>query len=497
LDALLGWLMRPDVDAWAPLNVALRACGVSREQAVAQAFALLDACVMDADTETPERVLGLRRDADPEVIKQRYRRLIAVYHPDRHADGGRDLNARTDRINRAYRALQRRQSEPAREWPLWTPSARSRASQSIAAHAPPAVDPQGAGIARQVRARRADLGIAGEASRVQRRLVQAMMAGCALLVVILIVDRATTEFVAVDAQSTDVPQLGLDEGRHAPVEAAAGMSVLADAPSALGAVDAASGHQAAVALLSFKETSGQPSGMEGGPESVSLIGPSGAHAPVEAPVDRVAADALGLAVSPPGPHSGVERDVATASSLLSGPMIGDAAPLGMGSESASPVTGSAASSPTRGQDQTDATAPVASSVARPAQARSSIASTESAGGDPCSGATSVLSELRRAYQGRSADRLARLFTPAGRDRHARGREAIRALYSTWFAETRDQEIRFTALSMRSPGEGRCRVAAQFELSYRDASGRARSQSGGMVVLLARTSGHMLIDELAY
>jgi len=54
-------------------------------------------------------VLGVDAGTDPTLVRQAYRRLAAVHHPDRHpqatAEELRDLVQRFTRISAAYRTL--------------------------------------------------------------------------------------------------------------------------------------------------------------------------------------------------------------------------------------------------------------------------------------------------------------------------------------------------------------------------------------------------------
>lgn len=75
--------------------------------------------------QTYYEILGLRDDADAEVIKASYRALIRKYHPDVAGDAGADI---TGRLNLAYDVLS-------------NPSDRRDYDRTLAANAPPEAKP--------------------------------------------------------------------------------------------------------------------------------------------------------------------------------------------------------------------------------------------------------------------------------------------------------------------------------------------------------------------
>ena len=105
-DALLLWLSNPENPRAAELDAAIRRLGLSRRQASERAYELLDQWLFDHAGPPSLRTLGLPADADPTLAKQRYRRLIQVYHPDRHAAHNDWATRRTERINLAFAASQ-------------------------------------------------------------------------------------------------------------------------------------------------------------------------------------------------------------------------------------------------------------------------------------------------------------------------------------------------------------------------------------------------------
>jgi len=60
----------------------------------------------------PYRVLGLRPSSDADAIRARYKRLLQVFHPDRHADDPDWFTGCTEEINRAYAYLKTHHGKP-------------------------------------------------------------------------------------------------------------------------------------------------------------------------------------------------------------------------------------------------------------------------------------------------------------------------------------------------------------------------------------------------
>ncbi|MBK1718568.1 hypothetical protein CKO27_13105, partial [Thiocystis violacea] len=124
LDLLLVWLSHPDHPRAAELDRAIARQRPSRAQAMASAYRLLDRQFFESeDPPSPDR-LGFTRDSEPAIAKQRYRRLMRVYHPDHHPDRLAWATRRTEQINRAFNAFRKGARAPAR------PEARERARAS-------------------------------------------------------------------------------------------------------------------------------------------------------------------------------------------------------------------------------------------------------------------------------------------------------------------------------------------------------------------------------
>ncbi|EGV32392.1 heat shock protein DnaJ domain protein [Thiorhodococcus drewsii AZ1] len=107
LDALLLWLANPDNSRASDLDKAIEASRLDRGRAATRAYQLLDQALFPTDQQPSAATLGLPQDADQNLAKQRYRRLIQVYHPDRHPDKTAWATQHTEQINRAFDAFRR------------------------------------------------------------------------------------------------------------------------------------------------------------------------------------------------------------------------------------------------------------------------------------------------------------------------------------------------------------------------------------------------------
>jgi hypothetical protein len=114
LDALLVWLSNPDNPRAAELGQAIERQRLARDQASASAYLLLDQQLFAGDALPSPTALGFASGTEATRAKQRYRRLMQVYHPDRHPDRTAWATRRTEQINRAFAAFQRGEPGTAR-----------------------------------------------------------------------------------------------------------------------------------------------------------------------------------------------------------------------------------------------------------------------------------------------------------------------------------------------------------------------------------------------
>ncbi len=107
LDALLLWLSNPENPRAAELDRAIGRARLSRSRGAERAYRILDALLFTASDRPSTATLGLAPDVDPVVAKRRYRRLVQVYHPDRHPERIAWATHRTDQLNRAFDACRK------------------------------------------------------------------------------------------------------------------------------------------------------------------------------------------------------------------------------------------------------------------------------------------------------------------------------------------------------------------------------------------------------
>ncbi|MFD2111848.1 DnaJ domain-containing protein [Thiorhodococcus fuscus] len=141
LDALLLWLANPDNPRAGDLDRAIGATRLDRGRAATRAYQLLDQALFPTDRHPSAATLGLPQDADQDLAKQRYRRLIQVYHPDRHPDKTAWATLHTEQLNRAFDAFRRAEasnkgattsSTPSRETPPGPSTPGERITHAIA-----------------------------------------------------------------------------------------------------------------------------------------------------------------------------------------------------------------------------------------------------------------------------------------------------------------------------------------------------------------------------
>ncbi|SDW05432.1 DnaJ domain-containing protein [Thiocapsa roseopersicina] len=471
LDAVLAWMIQPERPSSRPLDDALLAAGLAREQAIERAYRLLDERLLGVQLEAPEETLGLMGETDPGVIKQRYRRLISVYHPDRHPARSADLNQRTERINRAYRLLMQRHAGVDAEWTGGGARSRSSRPSVRASPVPPAwTSPVEDLDGRPPRGLHAQLlwGVPArrDASLIQRRLIQAMVLGCAALLAILLLDKDPPD----EAHGTRPPVVA--QPIAAPVAQA-----LEPSPSPL------------------------PIGPSPGPlkspypfaePAPEMVAPPAALFPLEVLLAAEPEPAPEVVVPP---ASLFPLEVLLASETSPKPAQERQPP----SEPVPvyeplrhlPV---AETPPNRVPAAESRAVPT---IAKATPAPKTVQVPALVDTDACAGVSDVLGRFRQAYQTGSADRLANLFTLDARERGTTGRASIRRLYADWFASTSGRTISFARASTQSVGKDLCRIRVRFDVGYHDTNGRARSQTGQIRALFKRDGGRTLIQELTH
>lgn len=108
LDDLLTWLSGTSGDHTDAIDRAFAQQGLSAEDARSVALQALDSYLFNPQVTTPvpRNVLGLgTATTTPESVRDRYRRLIKVFHPDRNPEQEAWATRRAEQINAAYEEL--------------------------------------------------------------------------------------------------------------------------------------------------------------------------------------------------------------------------------------------------------------------------------------------------------------------------------------------------------------------------------------------------------
>ena len=518
LDAVLAWLIQPERPSSRPLDEAILEAGLTREQAVERAYGLLDELLLGLPAEAPEETLGLKGETDPGVIKQRYRRLIAVYHPDRHPAHSADLNRRTERINRAYRLVMQRDASADSEWSGGAARARSPRPSAKASAAPPAWTSRSDDFDRRpppgLHARPHAGALARhDASLIQRRLIQAMVLGCAALLAILLLGEdpadephgARSPVVAQPIAATVAPAVEPPRLMIGPSPAPLKSPSPLLEPTPEVAVPASLLPRDALLAL---EPAPAP---DPGPAPEVLASPSISPLKVLLASEPAPAPGPGTAFEPaqgpePPPEVVVSAAISPLEVVLASEPVQAREPakepeLAKVREPApEPVPEPRRARPVAeppAHRATVAALPAVPTIAKAAPPPKMVQTPKPVAIDTCTGVSEALGRFRQAYQTGSADGLANLFTLDARERETAGRASIRRLYADWFSSTSGRSISFAGASTQSVGKDLCRIRVRFDVAYRDAEGRARSQMGQIRALFKRDGGRTLIQELSY
>jgi len=107
----MHWLVGRDSDSARAIGQAFDRRDLSRSQARRHVLLYLDNTLFVHDRD-PYRLLGLTPDCDMDAIRARHKRMLQVFHPDRHADEQGWFTDRSERLNRAYAYLKANHGKP-------------------------------------------------------------------------------------------------------------------------------------------------------------------------------------------------------------------------------------------------------------------------------------------------------------------------------------------------------------------------------------------------
>ncbi|MGQ9830424.1 MAG: hypothetical protein ACUVQI_02200 [Thermochromatium sp.] len=492
LDTLLIWLNNPDHPRVAELERAIAQQRLTRDQARANAYRLLDQLLFAGDTPPTPVTLGFLAGTEATRAKQRYRRLMQVYHPDRHPERTAWATRRTEQINRAFAAFQRgetgatrRGSRKAEERPGAT---RSSIWRLPPVWIPPALRDPIAPAWVWIH----DHWVALTPTQ-QRLMNLAVMVGVLMITVALwpkappkpvpkIIHHplgiettpepppsriATTE----PTPGTETPQPSLmsptvaaDEPDEAPVVAPKPNALLDLEPSV---APEATGHEPSPQRPTPMASESTPNPV---PEPTTTQAATSAF--LESP-DRLAAPPP-TAFSP-GVWSWTQPTPLTARLPHAG------------------IPSAATPAP-----------PKPPAVPEPPLALSTTpdGSTLMSGGSPlagdCQTAPTILSRLKRAYEAGALDALMELYSPLAKENELNTWFAIRQTYAEWFRTTSARHIDFEQIQVQPiPDSRRCALLAVFQVGYLDRQSRLVTQSGIIELLLERKNSDWLILRAHY
>ncbi|NEX20025.1 DnaJ domain-containing protein [Thiorhodococcus mannitoliphagus] len=527
LDTLLLWLSNPEHARVAELDRAIGRLHMSRQEACRRAFRLLDALLFDAAEGTSPLTPGLPADADQARVKQRYRRLVQVYHPDHHPDRTAWATERTDRLNRAFEAHRkragkgtaraeaasgRRASREGAAWPDWSKGAAalkdwfdrlwSSAPGRLAAHL------RGLG-------------------RTQKRILGGLAGGLGILILIIALQPAEKPRIIPKiihhplGESPQVPPIPVlepgDDQEDAKTVAApdADTQGQTSGPARTLLADQVAPPTAAIPPARRpNRPQDMPAKDEPAPAS-AMVQPEaepGPQEPLEPPdqppvlaqevprerpsaPDTSAQASHQVAETPepePEPAQAIAQQPTQAEQAGAVPPQPRLRPLDASNLSSIPdkprLSIPPAAPPTPPTPPAAPERPLqisAADVAIPA-----APAVASPNGD-CSTVPEVLRRFQRYYQAGTLDQFMALYSPHAKENDLATWFAIRQTYADWFSKTSARRITFEQLQVEPTAKGdRCAAIALFQVSYLDAQSRLATKAG-IIQLLFEPDGRGL------
>jgi hypothetical protein len=474
LDALLLWLANPGNPRATDVDQALSHANVSRRQASARAYTLLDQLLF-ADPERPSpRTLGLPPDADPILVKRRYRRLIQVYHPDRHPTRITWATYRTERINLAFAAHRRGVNG-------WSsrPASTAGAGPTGESAAPGWIWPS-------------TWVWLSQSLEMTRSFRGWLLAGMVLIGLL-----SVSAFFAVETPSPSAPSIiGLR------VE-----NLLPPAPPLANQMDATQ----LTAATDRVTVADQPT-----PDDATEAEPT---PPVEQAISSIhPAETPALTVATPAPET--PRPVETPR-----PAPQEIAPTAP-PEPAVATRPTAIDQPSAPARETTAPAPETARIApeprlaippvpppspptppaRPSPPTLASAAAVSAPITPsnapeavdCGTVPELLLRFQRAYDAGELNALMALYSPESRENDLVNWLSIRHTYADWFRKTSARRITFDQLNVKpTANQTRCAAIGVFQVSYLDAQRHLATQAGVIELLFERRGADLYILRVRY
>ena len=468
LDALLLWLSNPENPHAADLDTAIRHVGLSRLQASERAYDLLDQLLFEHAGPPSLRTLGLTTEADPRLTKQRYRRLIQVYHPDRHSDHNDWASRRTERINLAFRACQGQTG---------TASDRTSTSASDARPSGYRAVLETLWSMAASRLRHAwDL----TASFPRWRLAGLGALGLLLIGLFLSFDEPPpARPVAMPVPSNSIqaapsnqrPNSAARPTERREIDEAAVSEAKPPAPAPTESVPAirTAESRPPAEVHDTEPSAPAPDDQERG-RDIAASAPAPAPDPAVSPPPAPAVvPALPDRSHPPVPEQTAPREPRLAIPPAPSP--------------SQPISPTPPSPPALAQRMplTTPSAPGGLSAAI-----------------DCRSVPELLGRFQQAYDAGDLERLMTLYSPAARENNFDTWSGIRQTYAAWFSQTAARQIRFEQLRVQPTANGeRCAATAFFQVAYLDAQGGLTNQNGVIEFLFEPRGAELLLLRVRY
>ncbi len=455
LDRLLLWLGNPQHPGITDLSQACADLGMTPESAAQRVYTVLDDLLF-GEALAPHRIFALPASADAAQIKQRYRRLIQAYHPDRHPQRAAELTHYTERIVTAYRNL----SQPV-STPLSTATPASQPRYRYAAYQPLSPPPLSAVLRRAL----------GRSNSLQTWIFSIVLVSCgSVLAALYYADYMTSwppeAVVALEPLPASAPLAALAEPIPEPA-----MPESEPAPLAVLAEP--------IPEPVIPEPEPLPVITQAEPIPEPVI-PEPHTAVAEIKLHQGIAGTLESTL-PPQPDFFATMQLMTLVQLPSASSVSSV---------------SAPAPPTRTQPGSPSSVTVTS---QPPPSPTTVSEPESKP-EPlnCDAAHNILEEFARHYEHGNLNGLMALYQLNAQENAVHGRRAIRQLYQDWFNQTHNRQFRFSRIHITLTQKQFCLVNAEFDVGYWDLAQRRYIESHDAIrIKLTSENSSLRIMQLVY
>ena len=491
LDALLVWLNNPDNPRVAELERAIGRQRLARDQAGASAYRLLDRQLFADEAPPSPATLGFAPGTAATHAKLRYRRLMQVYHPDRHPERTAWATRRTEQINRAFAAFQRGETGTTRASTRKEPGHRDAVKPSSwrlpPAWFPPALRDAIAPAWVWTHDRWLAL------TPLQKRMLSTAAIVCVLILTVALwpqePPRPAPRIIHHPLGVEPTPVLAHEPTPDEPEPQTPETVVTEPAP------EVAAPRPAIIPPTRAPDDS---------PSEVPVVASRGNALPdLESSVvpevsdhERWAPDKPAQAASEPEPEPAPKTDTAIpaitgAPNLPAAPPLSAPRPDSM--TSLAPHAGiPVAATPEPPRPPAPPETPLALSTAPAVSTASAPLATR------CQTAAEILSRFQGAYQNGALDTLMALYSPLAKENELATWFAIRQTYAEWFRTTSARRIGFEQIQVQPIADSqRCALMAVFQVSYLDRQSHLVTQAGIIELLLEHKGADWTILRARY